>query len=81
MREYGFSLTLILPYKDKIYWNIQVCENPYSFIFYAAKGGDWNLSLHSNKMENKADFYLKHPQFVPSVKRFKMIGVTLMSFC
>ena len=40
MREYGFSLTLILPYKDKIYWNIQVCENPYSFIFYAAKGGD-----------------------------------------
>ena len=31
MREYGFSLTRILPYKEKI----RVSENPYSRIFYA----------------------------------------------
>ena len=31
MREYGFSVTGILPYKDKIV----DFENPYSCIFYA----------------------------------------------
>ena len=35
MREYGFSLTHIFPYKDKLYESIQVSENPYSRIFYA----------------------------------------------
>ena len=34
MREYGFSLTHIFPYKDKLYESIQVSENPYSCIFY-----------------------------------------------
>ena len=33
MREYGFSVARILPYKDKI-WRIRVIENPYSRIFY-----------------------------------------------
>ena len=41
MREYGFLLTRILPYKDKIVgfvliWENTVGENPYSRIFYAA---------------------------------------------
>ena len=38
MREYGFSLTRILPYKDNIlslYGRIRVSENLYSRIFYA----------------------------------------------
>ena len=38
MREYGFSLTLILSYNDNIlslYGRIRVSENPYSRIFYA----------------------------------------------
>ena len=34
MREYGFSLAHIFPYKDKLYESIQVSENPYSCIFY-----------------------------------------------
>ena len=37
MREYGFSLTRIFPYKDKIY-NLRKNadqRNPYSHIFYA----------------------------------------------
>ena len=33
MREYGFSLTRILPYKDRIVDSVS--ENPYSRIFYA----------------------------------------------
>ena len=37
MREYGFSLTRILPYKDKIYWRIRVSKKPYSCIFYAVE--------------------------------------------
>ena len=42
MREYGLSLTRILPYKDKIVDSvlireITVSENPYSCIFYAVK--------------------------------------------
>ena len=40
MRECGFSVTRILPYKDKIvdlslYGRIRFTENPYSRIFYA----------------------------------------------
>ena len=38
MREYGFLLTRILPYKDMIlslYGRIRVSENRYSTIFYA----------------------------------------------
>ena len=36
MREYEFSLTRILPHKDRIYEStIYVCEYPYSRIFYA----------------------------------------------
>ena len=30
MREYGISVTRIVPYKDKIYERIRVSENPYS---------------------------------------------------
>ena len=42
MREYVFSLTRIIPYKDRIYdsslyGRIRVSENPYSRIFYAVK--------------------------------------------
>ena len=40
MQEKGFSLTRILPYKDRIVysvllWENTVSENPYSRIFYA----------------------------------------------
>ena len=40
MREYGFYLTRILPYKDRIVDSVlngrkRVGENPYSRIFYA----------------------------------------------
>ena len=37
MREYGFSLTRILPYKDRIYESVLIRENTgqYSRIFYA----------------------------------------------
>ena len=42
MREYGFLLTCILPYKDRIYDSVLMGENmvneyPYSRIFYAVK--------------------------------------------
>ena len=34
MREYGFSLTNIFPYKDRIYGKIRARKNAYSRIFY-----------------------------------------------
>ena len=42
MREYGFSVTRILPYIDKVVDFVlirenTVTENPYSRIFYAVK--------------------------------------------
>ena len=49
MREYEFLMTLILPYRDRIYDSVLMQENnslifyavtdktPYSFIFYAVK--------------------------------------------
>ena len=44
MREYGFSVTRSLPYKDRIvdsvlYGKERVRENPYSRIFYAVSTG------------------------------------------
>ena len=44
MREYGFSLTRISPYKDKILEKIRkisVSENPYSRIFHAVLRKNW----------------------------------------
>ena len=45
MRDYGFSLIRVFPYKNRIYilclyGKIQVSENLYSRIFYAVLGKD-----------------------------------------
>ena len=51
MREYGFSLTRILPSKGRIvdsvflYGRIRVSENPYSRIFYAVENKIMNKKL------------------------------------
>ena len=37
MEEYGFSLTRILPHKDR---KIRVSENPYSGLFYVVMSAD-----------------------------------------
>ena len=51
MQEYGFYLTRILQYKDKIVDFVvirenAVSENPYSFIFYAV----WSHSYFSQRL-------------------------------
>ena len=67
MREYGISLALILPYKDRIYNSvlyrrIRISENPYSRLFYAVLG--WfrqSLFLYRPKLCLK---YLKMSKFM-----------------
>ena len=70
MREYGFSLTRILPYKDRICSSVfirenKVSENHYSHIFYAV-GDLKNDLLYGVMFLNKAVivplFYCPFPE-------------------
>ena len=63
MREYEFSMTCILPHKDKIYDFVSIWENtaqrkPYFRIFYAV--GHYDLLDHGNLSFSKK---LEKPSF------------------
>ena len=60
MPEYGFSLTLVFLYKERIYGEIQVIQTPYSGIFYAVltRTHYWTMTQSSRRKVNEY-FYMK----------------------